>query len=86
LVLRHFLYINVLCEGMSVLVNSSLVLTVAAGVCAADAIQVIKDARNRLAPQYGPKAVAFEFAQVGKDQRAQAFLGQLDKHPEVGGR
>eukprot|EP00775_Hariotina_reticulata_P010678 gene10678-10837_t len=48
-------------------------------------VQVIKDARNRLAAQYGPKAVAFEFAQVGKDQRAQAFLGQLDKHPEVGG-
>jgi hypothetical protein len=24
--------------------------------------------------------------QVGKDQRAQAFLGQLDKHPEVGSR
>jgi hypothetical protein len=27
--------------------------------------QVIKEARNRLAGQYGPKAVAFEFAQVG---------------------
>jgi hypothetical protein len=27
--------------------------------------QVIKEARNRLAAQYGPKAVAFEFAQVG---------------------
>jgi hypothetical protein len=26
-------------------------------------VQVIKDARNRLAGQYGPKAVAFEFAQ-----------------------
>jgi len=47
-------------------------------------VQVIKEARNRLAAQYGPKAVAFEFAQVGKDQRAQAFLGQLDSHPEVG--
>eukprot|EP00882_Tetradesmus_deserticola_P004189 GHRQ01004425.1.p2 GENE.GHRQ01004425.1~~GHRQ01004425.1.p2 ORF type:complete len:222 (+),score=109.85 GHRQ01004425.1:165-830(+) len=47
-------------------------------------VQVIKEARNRLSAQYGPKAVAFEFAQVGKDQRAQAFLGQLDKHPEVG--
>eukprot|EP00879_Flechtneria_rotunda_P000381 GHRR01000473.1.p2 GENE.GHRR01000473.1~~GHRR01000473.1.p2 ORF type:complete len:470 (+),score=208.18 GHRR01000473.1:347-1756(+) len=47
-------------------------------------VQVIKDARNRLAPQYGPKAIAFEFAQVGKDQRAQAFLGRLDTDPEVG--
>jgi hypothetical protein len=27
--------------------------------------QVISDARNRLAPRYGPKAVAFEFAQGG---------------------
>lgn len=27
-------------------------------------VQVIKEARGRLAPQYGPKAVAFEFAQV----------------------
>jgi hypothetical protein len=24
--------------------------------------------------------------QVGKDKRAQAFLGELDKHPEVGSR
>jgi uncharacterized protein YegL len=47
-------------------------------------VQVIKEARARLAPQYGPKAVAFEFAQVGKDQRAQAFLAQLDSHPEIG--
>uniref|UniRef100_A0A383VTZ6 VWFA domain-containing protein n=2 Tax=Tetradesmus obliquus TaxID=3088 RepID=A0A383VTZ6_TETOB len=47
-------------------------------------VQVIKESRSRLAAPYGPKAVAFEFAQVGKDQRAQAFLGQLDKHPEVG--
>ena len=30
---------------------------------------------------YGPGAIAFEFAQVGKDQAAQAFLGQLDKDP-----
>ncbi|KAA6406382.1 MAG: hypothetical protein FRX48_09837 [Lasallia pustulata] len=33
---------------------------------------------------YGPGAIAFEFAQVGKDQAAQAFLGQLDRDPEVG--
>ncbi|MCJ1241496.1 hypothetical protein MMC14_009501 [Varicellaria rhodocarpa] len=31
---------------------------------------------------YGPGAIAFEFAQVGKDQAAQAFLGQLDKDPD----
>jgi hypothetical protein len=34
--------------------------------------------------QYGPGAVAFEFAQVGKDQEAQKFLGRLDCDPIVG--
>jgi hypothetical protein len=33
---------------------------------------------------YGPGAVAFEFAQVGKDTDAQAFLGRLDNDPVVG--
>ncbi|KIY91626.1 hypothetical protein MNEG_16338, partial [Monoraphidium neglectum] len=47
-------------------------------------LQVIRDARARLAPQYGPKPVAFQFAQVGRDARAQAFLGKLDKDPTVG--
>ena len=44
--------------------------------------QVIKNAKNisQNSP-YGPGAIAFEFAQVGKDQAAQAFLGQLDKDP-----
>jgi len=48
-------------------------------------VNVIKDAQSRLAAQYGPKAVAFEFCQVGKDQRAQAFLARLDTDPQVGG-
>ncbi|GAQ87873.1 hypothetical protein KFL_003840050 [Klebsormidium nitens] len=47
-------------------------------------LQVIANARRQLAPQYGPKAVAFQFAQVGRDQRAQHFLEKLDKSPEVG--
>ncbi|DBA80735.1 hypothetical protein WJX77_004806 [Trebouxia sp. C0004] len=47
--------------------------------------QVIKNAKNMsMNSPYGPGAIAFEFAQVGKDQAAQAFLGQLDKDPEVG--
>lgn len=33
---------------------------------------------------YGPGAIAFQFAQVGKDQKAQRFLGELDNDPEVG--
>ncbi|GAQ83863.1 hypothetical protein KFL_001650160 [Klebsormidium nitens] len=47
-------------------------------------LHTIAGAKRRLAPQYGPKAVAFQFAQVGRDQRAQAFLERLDNHPEVG--
>ncbi|DBB03580.1 hypothetical protein WJX82_002975 [Trebouxia sp. C0006] len=35
--------------------------------------------------QYGSGAVAFEFAQVGKDTDAQAFLGRLDNDKDVGG-
>ena len=34
--------------------------------------------------QYGPGAVAFQFAQVGNDEKAREFLGKLDDDPEVG--
>jgi len=47
-------------------------------------VQVIQECRRQLTPLYGPKAVAFQFAQVARDQEAQAFLSQLDKHPQVG--
>jgi hypothetical protein len=47
--------------------------------------QVIKNAKKiTSASQYGPGAVAFEFAQVGKDTEAQAFLGRLDTDRDVG--
>ena len=46
---------------------------------------VIKNAKNMCAnSMYGPGAIAFEFAQVGKDTKAQAFLGRLDTDPEIG--
>lgn len=46
---------------------------------------VIKNAKNMCASSiYGPGAIAFEFAQVGKDTKAQAFLGRLDTDPEIG--
>jgi hypothetical protein len=46
---------------------------------------VIKNAKNMCASSiYGPNAIAFEFAQVGKDTKAQAFLGRLDTDPEIG--
>lgn len=47
--------------------------------------RTIRECTARLAPTYGPKAVAFAFAQVGKDARAQAFLARLDNDPDVGG-
>ncbi|GIZ46831.1 hypothetical protein CKM354_000994000 [Cercospora kikuchii] len=34
--------------------------------------------------QYGPGAVAFQFAQVGNDQKATEFLAKLDNDPMVG--
>jgi uncharacterized protein YegL len=47
---------------------------------------VIKNAKKITSgSQYGAGAVAFEFAQVGKDTEAQAFLGKLDTDREVGG-
>ncbi|KAK9802942.1 hypothetical protein WJX72_002270 [[Myrmecia] bisecta] len=47
--------------------------------------QTIKMAKALVANSpYGPGAVALEFAQVGKDQKAQAFLGSLDNDPEIG--
>ena len=34
--------------------------------------------------RYGPGAVAFQFSQVGTDQRARDFLGTLDEDPHIG--
>lgn len=48
-------------------------------------VTVVKDAKKLATNSpYGPGSIAFEFAQVGKDQAAQAFLGRLDKHPDIG--
>ncbi|TPX39436.1 hypothetical protein SeMB42_g05926 [Synchytrium endobioticum] len=48
--------------------------------------QVIKQAKAALNSQtrYGAGAVAFEFAQVGRDLKAQKFLESLDTHPDIG--
>ncbi|KAL3155839.1 hypothetical protein ABBQ32_012849 [Trebouxia sp. C0010 RCD-2024] len=49
-------------------------------------VKVIKAIKQFAAnSQYGPGAVAFEFAQVGKDTDAQAFLGRLDNDRDIGG-
>ncbi|KAJ6163682.1 hypothetical protein N7497_003661 [Penicillium chrysogenum] len=34
--------------------------------------------------RYGPGTVAFQFSQVGTDQRARDFLGSLDEDPHIG--
>ena len=55
------------------------------GEPASQVAQVIKKAKNLVTNStYGPGAIAFEFAQVGKDTKAQAFLGRLDTDPEIG--
>ena len=46
---------------------------------------VIRNAKNMCTHSvYGPGAIAFEFAQVGTDTKAQAFLKRLDNDPEIG--
>lgn len=48
-------------------------------------LDVIKNAKSICANSvYGPGAIAFEFAQVGKDINAQAFLATLATDSEVG--
>ncbi|KAI8808119.1 hypothetical protein BJ742DRAFT_291382 [Cladochytrium replicatum] len=48
-------------------------------------VKVIASAKKRLdKTKYGGGAVAFQFAQVGTDLTAQAFLKMLDDHSEVG--
>jgi hypothetical protein len=47
-----------------------------------DTVQYAVQAAQR--SQYGPGAVAFQFAQVGNDQKATEFLAKLDNDPMVG--
>ena len=48
-----------------------------------EAIRYASDAFARN-PRYGPGAISFQFAQVGKDEGARRFLAQLDSDPGVG--
>ncbi|GAA5930985.1 uncharacterized protein JCM15063_002513 [Sporobolomyces koalae] len=46
---------------------------------------VIINANNVLRQtRYGPDAVSYQLAQVGNDQKARAFLEEIDNHPVVG--
>ncbi|KAL8864509.1 MAG: hypothetical protein Q9198_009816 [Flavoplaca austrocitrina] len=67
-----------------------LVVTITDGQPAGEMKTVVEDvlqyASNELSrmPQYGSGAVAFQFAQVGDDQQARAWLGKIDSDPHVG--
>ena len=70
-----------------------LIITITDGQPAADgppgtdavhnAVQYASSELSRM-PQYGPGAVSFQFAQVGNDQGARAYLAKLDSDPQVG--
>ncbi|GAA5820235.1 hypothetical protein JCM3770_006071 [Rhodotorula araucariae] len=48
-------------------------------------VHAIKAAKNALSQtRHGPDALSVELAQVGNDQKATAFLHEIDTHPEVG--
>lgn len=67
-----------------------LVVTITDGQPAGEPPGVVQDViqytSNELSkiPQYGPGAVAFQFAQVGNDQIARAWLAEIDNDPRVG--
>ncbi len=67
-----------------------LVITVTDGQPAGEpqnaVVEAIRYASQELSrmPQYGPGAIAFQFAQVGNDTKAREFLAQLDADPYVG--
>lgn len=50
-----------------------------------DVVDVIRGAKTAAKKsKYGEFAVAFAFAQVGKDVKAQKWLAEIDTHPDVG--
>ena len=66
-----------------------LVITITDGQPAGEAQTALFDAIRNAATElgrtrYGPGAVSFQFAQVGNDQQATAFLAKLDNDPAVG--
>ena len=67
-----------------------LVVTITDGQPAGEMKTVVEDvlqyASNELSrmPQYGLGAAAFQFAQVGDDQQARAWLARIDSDPRIG--
>ena len=67
-----------------------LVITITDGQPAGENRNTLKEAilytmsEFQRMPQYGHRPVSFQFAQVGNDQQARKFLGELDSDPQVG--
>ena len=47
-------------------------------------IQYCRDELRRMPVPYGDRPVSFQIAQVGNDEPARKFLGELDQDPELG--
>lgn len=67
-----------------------LIITVTDGAPAGEdryhiAKVIINANRELQRTRYGSDALSYQFAQVGDDTKAQAFLAELDNHPEIGG-
>jgi hypothetical protein len=65
-----------------------LVITITDGQPAGEApntiFDTIKYAAQQVSQQFGPGGIAFQFAQVGNDQKAREFLAKLDEDPAIG--
>ncbi|MCJ1337936.1 hypothetical protein MMC09_003220 [Bachmanniomyces sp. S44760] len=66
-----------------------LVITVTDGSPAGEAKSAVADAIRYVTHElsrthYGRGAASFQFAQVGKDEQARRFLGELDEEPGIG--
>ena len=47
-------------------------------------VEAVRYAHSQAMSTKGPGAIAFQFAQVGNDQKATEFLGKLDNDPQIG--
>ena len=78
--------------GAKTLAKPVMVITITDGQPSGEATgndrtlhETVRSASAKLAgTQYGPGAVAFQFAQVGNDSTATKFLQKLDKDPQIG--
>ena len=61
-----------------------LIIGITDGQPAGENANALADSVRYAHSQAGPGAVAFQFAQVGNDQKATEFLAKLDNDPQVG--